>query len=441
MPQDPVVKTSYRREPQLSTISALEGEHYLPHHQAKKDPSQTRTKLPSWRRHGGNQQSMGQYNERLVISLLRRLGGATKAELARHTGLSPQAVTGIIERLLKQDMVHKGSKNRGRIGQPSTMFHLSAQGSMAIGIKIGRRSLNLILMGLDGSVLDHQVFHYPYPDPQDTLRLIEAKLLALMVSLDDHIRARLIGIGVAMPRFFSGWETAMNIPSRSLKGWEDIDIAVFLHQLTGLHSVKINDVSAACLAEHCLGIGQNIDNFLYIYFGSFIGGGLILDGELRLGAHNNAADIAAMHMVPSTEQHGAQRQLIDVASLIRLENMFRSAGITERDVFDAGAFTPAQQEIFQQWQETACDGVALCALHAAAMLDLQAVIIDSALDNDKLAAIVATTQRFMQQYNVAEQHVPEILQGTQGHRARALGGAFLPLALHFEPKRQQLLIE
>ena len=36
---------------------------------------------------GGNQVSVGQYNEHLVIALLRRHGWLTKADLARMTGL------------------------------------------------------------------------------------------------------------------------------------------------------------------------------------------------------------------------------------------------------------------------------------------------------------------------------------------------------------------
>ena len=70
--------------------------------------------------HGGNQVSVGQYNERLVISLLRRHGWLTKADLARMTGLSAQTMTVIVKRLTASGLLLSGDKMRGRVGQPST---------------------------------------------------------------------------------------------------------------------------------------------------------------------------------------------------------------------------------------------------------------------------------------------------------------------------------
>ena len=62
--------------------------------------------------HGGNQVTVGQYNERLVISLLRRHGWLTKAELARLTGLSAQTMTVIVKRLMENDLLVQGAPKR-----------------------------------------------------------------------------------------------------------------------------------------------------------------------------------------------------------------------------------------------------------------------------------------------------------------------------------------
>ena len=89
-------------------------------------------RLPS--SHGGNQVTVGQYNERLVISLLRRHGRLTKAELARLTGLSAQTMTVIVKRLMENDLLVQGDKQRGKVGQPSTPFGLNPRGAVSIGI-------------------------------------------------------------------------------------------------------------------------------------------------------------------------------------------------------------------------------------------------------------------------------------------------------------------
>ena len=97
--------------------------------------------------HGGNQVSVGQYNERLVISLLRRHGWLTKADLARMTGLSAQTMTVIVKRLTASGLLLSGDKMRGRVGQLDTLRTQSPGVSFGIN---GRRSLDRIAMGFDG---------------------------------------------------------------------------------------------------------------------------------------------------------------------------------------------------------------------------------------------------------------------------------------------------
>ena len=65
---------------------------------------------------GTNQSGMRDYNERLVLSLVRRHGALAKSEIARMTGLSAQTVS-VIMRALEQDgLLLRGEPVRGRIG-------------------------------------------------------------------------------------------------------------------------------------------------------------------------------------------------------------------------------------------------------------------------------------------------------------------------------------
>ena len=57
---------------------------------------------------GSNQMCLGQYNERLVLSLVRESKGVTKADLARMTLLTPQTVSVIVNRLLGGNYLKKG---------------------------------------------------------------------------------------------------------------------------------------------------------------------------------------------------------------------------------------------------------------------------------------------------------------------------------------------
>ena len=69
---------------------------------------------------------MRDYNERLVLSLVRQHSALAKTDIARMTGLSAQTVS-VIMRALEQDgLLLRGEPLRGKIGQPSIPMSLAA---------------------------------------------------------------------------------------------------------------------------------------------------------------------------------------------------------------------------------------------------------------------------------------------------------------------------
>lgn len=100
------------------------------------------------------------YNERLVLSLIRRQGAVPKADIARQTGLSPQTISIIANQLTGDGLLRRGDPQRGRIGQPSVPYSLAPDGALAFGLKVGRRSVDLYLINFVGEILHalHEVY-------------------------------------------------------------------------------------------------------------------------------------------------------------------------------------------------------------------------------------------------------------------------------------------
>ena len=132
-----------------------------PHNPAPEETS--RIKDPSG---GSNQTRVRAHNERLVMSLVRRHGSLAKAEIARRTGLSPQTVSVIMRALENDSLLIRGEPVRGRVGQPSIPMALNPDAVFSIGLKIGRRSADLVLMDFVGGVRRQlrETFAYPLPD-------------------------------------------------------------------------------------------------------------------------------------------------------------------------------------------------------------------------------------------------------------------------------------
>lgn len=388
--------------------------------------------------HGGNQVSVGQYNERLVISLLRRHGWLTKADLARMTGLSAQTITVIVKRLTASELLLSGDKMRGRVGQPSTPFALNPLGAVSIGIKIGRRSLDLIAMGFDGTVLGRRTERFALPDAAETLRLIDENLPDLIAELPSEQQNRILGAGIAMPRTLAGWERELNLPVDALQSWNEIDISAEVESRIGASTFLLHDVSAACLAELCFGVGRGIQNFLYLYVGSFVGGGLVLSNQLQTGARGAAAAIGSLPTGIAGPSMPAQ--LIEKASLTGFEALVRAAGREDPHSFYYGEQDETTIALFTEWARDASKSLAFAITSTASILDLDAVILAGGLPEDRTADLLRMTEAALADYNGKGVHMPKIHQAEIGINARAIGSAFLPIYANFSLDRDSLLI-
>jgi hypothetical protein len=83
----------------------------------------------------------------------------------------------------------------------------------------------------------------------------------------------------------------------------------------------------------------------------------------------------------------------------------------------------------------------MTAVSAAALMDLNAVIIDGSLGRSLVEALIRATRERIGQYNLDGLQAPTIMSGQVGAHARALGGSLLPLHTQFFPIKDIFLKE
>ena len=227
------------------------------------------------------------------------------------TGLSAQTMTVIVKRLTASGLLLSGDKMRGRVGQPSTPFSLNPHGAVSIGIKIGRRSLDLIAMGFDGTVLARRTERFAMPDAGATLRLLDANLPALVADLPAEQQKRVIGAGIAMPRSLAGWEAELNLPSGALEDWNDIDIVAEVESGSA-HGPSCCMMCRPPALPSCVSAGQGNPEFSLSLCRQLRRGGLVLSNQLQTGAHGATAAIGSLPT--GLGRDGMPAQLIERAS-------------------------------------------------------------------------------------------------------------------------------
>jgi glucokinase len=83
--------------------------------------------------------------------------------------------------------------------------------------------------------------------------------------------------------------------SPNLPGWKNLALRSIVEEKYRLKTFLINDADAAALGEHRFGVGRGIDTLVLLTLGTGIGGGIVINGKLYLGATVSAAEIG--HMV------------------------------------------------------------------------------------------------------------------------------------------------
>jgi predicted NBD/HSP70 family sugar kinase len=399
----------------------------------------TETRL---RPRGSNQLGMRQFNERVVLQAIRLQGSLSKAQIARLTHLTAQTVQIIIARLEADDLVRKLEPQRGKVGQPSVPMALNPDGAFSIGIKIGRRSMDMLLVDFTGQARERLTLAYPFPDPDTLFPEIDARLERLRRSLKPALRERLHGIGIAAPLSLGGWQQVLGIAPELAHKWTGIDIRERVAALPGAAELPVEfvkDTAAACVAELVAGRGRSIGSFLYVFVDTFIGGGLVIDSHLRGGLHGNAGAVGSFPMGMATRGGAPPAQLLSLASLFNLEARYREQGLDTTAALDERALLAPWRDHTLHWLDEAAQGVALAINTAACLLDLEGVIIDGSFAPSLLDATIEAVREALDRFDWEGVARPAVLAGTIGSDARAIGGALLPLYANFAPDRDLFL--
>lgn len=378
---------------------------------------------------GTNQVGVRLYNERLVLSLIRQEEMLPKAEIARRTGLSAQTISVIMRQLEADDLVVERPRRRGRIGQPSVPYALNPRGAYAVGLKIGRRSSEIVLLDLAGGVV--RLLHEAgsYPTPAGVRDFVTRGVAALTASLPAADIARISGLGIAAPFELWNWEEQIGAPHEVLDQWRTFDLKEAVAGICRWPVVFCNDASAACAAELFLGTGAQLPDFIYFYVGSFVGGGLVLNGHLHFGSAGNAGAVGSMPVAPL--RGGPVRPLIRSGSIYLLEQMLLEAGRdasvlwrTPDDWGDLGRPLDA-------WIEQVAAGIAYAATSAAAVLDAPNVVIDGAFPGTVRQRIVERARVAHAEFDLRGLSPIVFHEGSIGPGARAIGAGCLPLMSNF----------
>lgn len=407
------------------------------------------------RRRGTNLPKMGDFNQAVILDSIRRSEeGLSRVELAASAGLAAQTVSNICRRLLDSELIMEAGKETSGPGKPRTILRLNPKGMYAIGLHIDPALTSYALLDAVGSVL------VSVDEPTD-LCSPPAEAVAAMGRRIRHIIAdagipeqRIAGVGVATPGPVDASSGTVVDPPH-MTGWHRVPLRDILQETTKLPVVMDKDVTAAAVAELWAGADASATDFIFVYIGTGIGAGLVLNDEVVRGASGNVGEIG--HII--TDPDGppcdcGRRGCVKVTCMPEtLVAQARAAGalpgLTEGQtpslpddvaalVAAADAGNSAAQDVLAQSARRLAGAVSVLTN----LLDVERVVFGGPFWPDLAPTYLAQIPALLTHLSVTDSvHSVDVAGTIVNSGEEAFGAACLVMEKTFSPRAAQLLLD
>jgi predicted NBD/HSP70 family sugar kinase len=280
-------------------------------------------------------------NERRLLDQLLDHGPASRADLAKATGLSKPTVSAAMAGLEADGLVHLVGEVSGRPGPVTSLYDMNASAVHVAGIDIGRDWIRVAVADLRGRFAGRR-------DGRNDARSEED----LVARVRDLARAAVTEAGlewpsityamVGSPGVYDPEAGRLDLVS-NLPGWGSPGLLDRLRTALETDLAIENDINLAALGEHAYGEGKGKSHFALVSVGTGVGMGIVINGELYSGARGAAGEVsylpAAENLALDQEvlEHGLTETVVGASGVVREA---RAAGLrleTAKEVFGAAA--------------------------------------------------------------------------------------------------------
>jgi len=223
-----------------------------------------------------------------VLHHLHDRTGLSRAQIANQTSLNKSTVSSLVEELINRGLIHETGTNSIGTGRPGTILELNPQAGGIIGLELGVDFLSVVLSDFIGNILWRR---FESVDPI----VGEDSTIGLTLDLIDNAikdckarNLRLLGMGVSTPGIVDLKEKVL-VFAPNLH-WRNIPLGRIYSQHTGVPVFIDNDGNTATIGEHLFGVARQSSNFIFVFAGVGIGGGLFLNNELYRGNNGFAGE-------------------------------------------------------------------------------------------------------------------------------------------------------
>lgn len=376
---------------------------------------------------GTNLDTAHSYNRHLVLEAIRVHRTLSRAELTRLTALAPQTISNITASLIAADLIVTDRRTGSGRGQPPVDLSLNPRGGFAFGTSIDEDHVLVVLVNLLGDRLGEITIEADRAPPDRVLHEVHAAVQELR-RRHLHPNDRVLGTGVAMTGLTTGGHFIGLAPDEMIAQWRGRSLDAELGRVLAMPIFTDNDARAAAVGEALYGEGRRYRDFVYLYFGAGIGGGIIQTGQPFRGCHGRAGEFGHMIVRPGGRacpcgNRGCLEQYASLSSALHAighppghAGEVLAAALEKRDVR------------LEAWIGSAAESLQTAITNIENIFDPETVLLGGILPEPLLDALYRRILPLPR--SVASQRVDQakrVLKSTPGPMIPAMGAASLAL--------------
>ncbi len=224
-----------------------------------------------------------------VLRLIHSQAPISRAQLAVVTGLNKSTISSLVDDLIASKLVNEAGSNSTGAGRPATMLEINPHAGLIIGVELGVDFVSVAVTDFLGNITwrrreDANPNEGQQKMIDQTLRIVHEAMNA-----GKKKNTHFLGLGLATPGTVDLKEKVL-IFAPNLH-WRNVPFGKIFSEQTKLKVFVENDANAAATAEHLFGTARRCQDFLFVFAGVGIGGGLFLNGKLYRGKNGYAGEI------------------------------------------------------------------------------------------------------------------------------------------------------
>ncbi len=230
---------------------------------------------------------LSKINERQVLRTIQARGPLSRAEVARHSGISAPTASKAVESLLRAGLLEEGDAGELGRGRPARKLRLASETAQVIGLVVDAEQCRMVTAGLDGRLHHERRRSFPTPDSYaELIRTAEVQARELI----ERPGVTTLGLAVSLPGLID-YRHARGVLSPNVPITNGHSPSRDLGERLGIECIVIQESHALCIAERYYGAARGIDDFAVLDIETGVGLGVMSGGRLLTGHNGLAGEI------------------------------------------------------------------------------------------------------------------------------------------------------